>query len=73
MATSGTGKSPLRTASRIDAGVAPAARAATDASWMVAPSMTGSENGRPTSTASAPASTMAASTSTQSARTPPVT
>ncbi len=39
--------------------VVPAASAASTASWMVGPSMTGSEYGRPTSTMSAPPSTRA--------------
>ncbi len=38
------------------AGVAPMRRAWSDAAWIVGPSITGSENGMPTSTASAPAS-----------------
>src|ERR1700687_1554174 len=40
---------------------------------MVGPSMTGSENGIPISTASAPADTMARSTSRQCSPSPPVT
>ena len=40
-------------------GVIPAARARSFASWMTGPSITGSENGMPTSIASAPADTAA--------------
>ena len=44
-----------------------------DASWIVRPSMTGSENGMPTSIASAPARATARTTSSQDAPSPPVT
>ncbi len=52
---------------------APCSRATSDASWMVGPSMTGSENGMPTSMASAPAAANALTTSVQSSPSPPVT
>src|SRR5215207_8734744 len=55
------------------AGVAPRSRARRDASWMVRPSITGSEKGMPTSMASAPASAMARTTSSQPEPRPPVT
>src|SRR4051794_23789435 len=55
------------------AGVAPRSRARREASWMVRPSITGSENGMPTSMASAPASAMARTTSSQPDPRPPVT
>ena len=54
-------------------GVVPRSRARTDASWMTGPSIIGSENGMPTSTASAPAATTAWTTSTQSSVIPPIT
>ena len=54
-------------------GVVPRSRARTDASWMVGPSIIGSEKGMPTSMASAPASATAWTTSSQSADMPPVT
>jgi hypothetical protein len=53
-------------------GVAPAASAASDASWMVGPSITGSENGMPTSIASAPAAAHASTVCSQPGS-PPVT
>ena len=54
-------------------GVAPRSSARWLASWIVRPSMIGSENGMPTSTASAPASTTARTTSCHSRPSPPVT
>src|SRR3954468_6726721 len=65
--------STSRTSSRMDCGVAPRRSARCDASWTTGPSITGSENGIPTSTASAPASAMARTTSTHSPSMPPVT
>ena len=56
MTATGTAVSWPARASRIPGGVAPAASARSEASWMTGPSMTGSENGMPTSMASAPAS-----------------
>ncbi len=73
MATSGTPASTRASSARTDAGVVPRSRARTEASWMVGPSITGSEKGMPTSTASAPAATTAATTSVQSSLRPPVT
>src|SRR6476661_52942 len=55
----------------MEAGVAPLASARSDASWIVGPSITGSENGMPISIASAPASASARTTSIQPGR-PPV-
>ena len=49
-----------------------AARAASLASWMVGPSITGSENGIPISMASAPAAAAACMVSIQSLPKPPV-
>ena len=57
----------------IFAGVAPSSSARCDASWIVRPSMTGSENGMPISMASAPASATARTTSSQAEPRPPVT
>src|SRR5690349_12033316 len=54
-------------------GVAPRSSARWLASWIVRPSMIGSENGMPTSTASAPPSTTARTTSHHSRPSPPVT
>src|SRR5262245_38705215 len=65
--------STSRTSSRMDCGVAPRSSARCDASWITGPSITGSENGIPTSTASAPASATARTTSTHSWSMPPVT
>ncbi len=73
MATSGTPTSIRASSARIDSGVVPRASARMEASWMVGPSMTGSENGMPTSTASAPAATTACNTSVHSGESPPVT
>ena len=55
MATSGTPASTSRSAVRMAPRFAPWASATSDASWIVGPSITGSENGMPTSMASAPA------------------
>src|SRR3954451_20507827 len=55
------------------AGVAPMSSARCDASWIVRPSITGSENGIPISIASAPAAATARTTSSQAAPRPPVT
>jgi len=63
----------LAVAGPTPAGVAPRSRARRDASWMVRPSITGSENGMPISMASAPASAIAMSTSVQCDPSPPVT
>src|SRR3954452_964344 len=57
----------------MDCGVAPAASARSDASWIVGPSITGSENGMPISIASAPAAATARTTSVHSSPSPPVT
>ena len=54
-----------RRSSRIAGGVAPASSARCDASWMTGPSITGSENGMPTSMASAPAAAAARMASSQ--------
>ena len=55
------------------AGVAPISMARREASWMVRPSITGSEKGMPTSMASAPAAATARTTSSQADPSPPVT
>ena len=55
------------------AGVAPISMARRDASWMMRPSITGSEKGMPISMASAPASATARTTSSQAVPSPPVT
>src|SRR5262245_12317755 len=73
MATNGTPASTSRSSVRIPGRFAPAAKAASEASWIVGPSITGSENGMPTSMASAPASANARTTSVQSSPRPPVT
>ena len=65
--------STLPRAVTMAAGVIPAARARWEASWITGPSMTGSENGIPTSMASAPAEATASTTAVQSAPSPPVT
>jgi len=54
MTTSGISTSRRRTSSRIEIGVAPPSSDAWLACWMTGPSITGSENGMPISTASAP-------------------
>ena len=46
-------------------GVAPSASARSDASWIVGPSITGSEKGMPTSMASAPAAAQASTARSQ--------
>jgi len=53
-------------AARTLSGVVPAASEASAASWMTGPSITGSEKGIPTSTASAPAATTASRVASQS-------
>ena len=73
MATSGTPSRVSLSASSTEAGVAPPASALADASWMVGPSMEGSEKGMPISTASAPAATTASARRSQSRSTPAVT
>src|SRR6478672_949413 len=73
MTAIGTPASRPASASTIDAGVAPISSARCDASWIVRPSITGSENGIPTSMASAPASATARTTSSQPRPRPPVT
>src|SRR6185436_16313269 len=55
MTATGTPGRALATRSRTEAAVAPSSSARREASWMTGPSMTGSENGIPTSIASAPA------------------
>ncbi len=50
----------------------PASSDRTDASWITGPSIMGSENGIPTSTASAPDATTAWSDSVQSGVMPPI-
>ncbi len=57
----------------IPPGVVPARSARSLASWITGPSITGSENGMPTSMASAPAAASARTTSSQSSPRPPVT
>ena len=51
--------------SRTDSRVAPAASARVAAAWIIGPSASGSENGTPSSTRSAPASTYAAATAAE--------
>ena len=72
MTATGMPASSSASPSRMAAGVVPASRARCDASWMTGPSMTGSENGMPTSTASAPAAA-AASIASRQPSSPPVT
>src|SRR5204863_5417641 len=55
------------------AGVAPASSASRDAAWMTPPSITGSENGMPTSIASAPALATPRRSSASTDGKPPVT
>src|SRR3954469_2636753 len=71
--TSGTSMSSVAASPMTFAGVAPRSSARRDASWMVRPSITGSENGMPTSIASAPASATARTTSSHPEPSPPVT
>src|SRR4051812_18483577 len=71
--TSGTSMSSVAASPMTFAGVAPRSSARRDASWMVRPSITGSENGMPTSIASAPASAIARTTSSHPEPSPPVT
>ena len=71
MTASGTPTSARASASRIDGGVAPFASASSDASWITGPSITGSENGMPTSMPSAPAAATASIVRTHSPS-PPV-
>ena len=59
LAMSGMPTRMAASSARTDAGVAPRASAASDASWIVGPSTVGSENGSPTSIRSAPASSNA--------------
>ena len=73
MTISGTGESMVASVSITPIGVAPNTNARWLASWMVRPSMIGSENGIPISTASAPASITARTTSHHSRPSPPVT
>src|SRR6185503_7738138 len=54
-------------------GVAPSSSARRDASWITGPSITGSENGIPTSIASAPASSSPRSSASSTPASPPVT
>ena len=54
MTTSGISTSSSGTRSSTLSGVVPPSRAACDACWITGPSITGSENGIPISTASAP-------------------
>src|SRR6266540_4167923 len=54
-------------------GVAPSSSARREASWITGPSITGSENGIPTSIASAPASSSPRSSSASTPASPPVT
>src|SRR6185437_4577456 len=68
----GTPTRAAATPSMTSWGVVPRPRARTEASWITGPSIIGSENGMPTSTASAPAATTAWSTSTQSSVIPPI-
>ncbi len=56
----------------IPCGVAPSARARSEASWIVGPSITGSENGMPSSMASAPEAAQASTARSQPGY-PPVT
>src|SRR4029453_11011925 len=55
------------------AGVAPSSSARREASWITGPSITGSENGIPTSIASAPATSSPRSSSASTPLSPPVT
>ena len=61
---------PRAIVARTSGGRAPASSASRDASWITPPSITGSENGIPTSIASAPASSSARSSAGVDARQP---
>ena len=65
MTDNGTPASSVAASARMLGGVAPAASARSEASWMIGPSMTGSEKGMPISIASAPASVAARTMSSQ--------
>ena len=58
---------------RIPSGVVPRSSARIDASWMVGPSIIGSEKGSPTSMASAPDPASASTVTSQWSSMPPVT
>src|SRR6266511_1250740 len=73
MTTTGTRGAASSISESTPSAVAPASRASLDASWMTGPSMTGSENGMPTSMASAPAASSPRRTSPVAAGSPPVT
>src|SRR3990172_7050049 len=73
MTATGTPSAASRTVLSTLSGVAPASRASREASWITPPSITGSENGMPTSTASAPAASSPRSTSASNPGAPPVT
>ena len=73
MTTTGIPTSIRLRSARIPSGVVPRSRARSDASWMVGPSIIGSENGIPTSMASAPAPARASTVSSHSSSIPPVT
>ena len=73
MTTRGTPTSTRLRSARIPSGVVPRSRARSEASWMVGPSIIGSEKGIPTSMASAPAPASASTVSNQWSSMPPVT